>query len=180
MSNDHGPGDQQPAGDRRAPTGGEKWREDFPFTAAGEDEVTRREFVRYLTLGSAGAALGSLGLAAMTQFRVPAERVPTQIVAVDDIPIAGTYLFRYPTEDDPAIIIRPTEDELLAYSQRCTHLACVVYYEHDESRLRCPCHHGVFDATDGRNLEGPPPRPLNRIDIEIRDGIVWALGGGGH
>jgi len=170
MSSEHPPGDR----------GREKWREDFPFTSAGEDEVTRREFVRYLTLGSAGAALGSLALAGMTQVRVPAERVPTPIVDLDDIPVAGSYLFRYPTDDDPAIIIRPTQDELLGYSQRCTHLACVVHYEHDDQELICPCHHGIFDARDGRNTAGPPPRPLNRIDLEIRDGVVWAVGGGGH
>ncbi len=180
MSNDHGSSEHEASAERRGSTGGEKWREDFPFTAAGEDEVTRREFVRYLTVASAGAALGSLGLAAMTQTRVPAERVPTPIVNVADIPVAGTYLFRYPTEDDPAIIIRPTEDELLAYSQRCTHLACAVYYEHDEEELICPCHGGHFDASDGRNVTGPPQRPLNSIDIEIRDGVVWAIGGGGH
>jgi nitrite reductase/ring-hydroxylating ferredoxin subunit len=158
----------------------EKWRADFPFTAAGEDEVTRREFVRYLTLGSAGAAFGSVGLAGMTQLRRPVERTPQRIAALDDIPVAGSYLFRYPTPDDPAIVIRPTEDELLAYSQRCTHLACVVIYEHDDDELVCPCHHGIFDAQDGRNVAGPPQRPLNRIDLEVRDGDVWAVGGGGH
>lgn len=180
MSSDDRSGDHEPSTEQPGATGREKWREDFPFTAAGEDEVTRREFVRYLTLGSAGAALGSLGLAAMTQARVPAERVAMPIVDVADIPVAGSYLFRYPTEDDPAIIIRPTQDELLAYSQRCTHLACVVYYEHDEDELVCPCHGGHFDASDGRNVTGPPQRPLNSIDIEVRDGVVWALGGGGH
>lgn len=158
----------------------EKWRQDFPYTAAGEDAVTRREFVRYLTVGSAGAAIGSLGLAGLTAIRVPPERRDVEVVAVADIPVAGTYLFRYPTDDDPAILIRPTEDEILGFSQRCTHLACVVYYEHDEDHLICPCHHGVFDAADGRNLSGPPQRPLNQIDLEIRDGVVWAVGGGGH
>jgi Rieske Fe-S protein len=162
------------------PAPGEKWREDFPFTAAGEDEVTRREFVRYLTVGSVGAALGSLGLAGMTQVRTPAERVPTRVVALEDLPVAGTHLFRYPTEDDPAILLRPTHEVVLGYSQRCTHLACVVYYEHDEQELICPCHGGHFDASDGRNVSGPPQRPLNRIDLEIRDGVVWAIGGGGH
>lgn len=177
---------QPPDAAREPPTtddarpGAEKWREDFPFTAAGEEEVTRREFVRYLTLGSVGAALGSIGLAAMTRARVPPERRSLAIVELDDIPVAGSYLFRYPTADDPAIIIRPTEDELLAYSQRCTHLACVVHYEPDQAELLCPCHHGVFDAHDGRNIAGPPPRPLNTIDIELRDGVVWAVGGGGH
>jgi Rieske Fe-S protein len=103
------------------------------------------------------------------------------VVAVDDIPVAGTYLFRYPTDQTTRRSSSvPTADEILGYSQRCTHLACVVYYEHDEDKLICPCHHGVFDATDGRNVAGPPQRPLNRIELEIRDGVVWAVGGGGH
>ena len=158
----------------------EKWRQDFPFTAGGEDEVTRREFVRYLTLGSVGAAVGSLGLAVMTQLRRPAPREPMEVVAVDEIDVPGTHLFRYPTRNDPAILIRPSVDEILGYSQRCTHLACVVHYAHDEGELICPCHNGHFDAADGRNIAGPPQRPLNRIELEIRDGVVWAVGGGGH
>jgi Rieske Fe-S protein len=158
----------------------EKWREDFPYTAEGEDQITRREFVRYLTLGSVGAAVGSVGLAAMTQVRRQPDREPMEVVAVDEIAVGGTYLFRYPTDNDPAILIRPTQDEILGYSQRCTHLACVVYYEHDDGELICPCHNGHFDAQDGRNVAGPPQRPLNTIDLEIRDGVVWAVGGGGH
>jgi Rieske Fe-S protein len=157
-----------------------KWREDFPFTAAGEEEVTRREFVRYLTVGSVGAAVGSLFLAGMAQVRRRPDVGEMEVVALDDIPVPGSYLFHYPTEDDPAILIRPSEDEVLGYSQRCTHLACVVHYVHDDGELVCPCHGGYFDATDGRNVSGPPQRPLNRIDIEVRDGVVWALGGGGH
>jgi Rieske Fe-S protein len=170
------PAHERPATHRPA----EKWRQDFPFTAGGEDEVTRREFVRYLTLGSVGAAVGSLGLAGMTQARRPADREPMEVVAVDEIDVPGSHLFRYPTPDDPAILIRPTADEILGFSQRCTHLACVVYYAHDDGELICPCHNGHFDATDGRNIAGPPQRPLNRIDLEIRDGVVWAVGGGGH
>lgn len=157
-----------------------KWREDFPFTAAGEEGVTRREFVRYLIVGSVGAAVGSTFLAGMTAFRRRPEIGARAVVPLDDIPVPGTYLFQYPTADDPAIIVRPAADTVLGYSQRCTHLACVVYYEHDAEQLVCPCHGGHFDAADGRNVSGPPQRPLNRIDLEIRDGVVWALGGGGH
>jgi Rieske Fe-S protein len=40
----------------------------------------------------------------------------------------------------------------------------------------CPCHEGVFDARSGKVLEGPPQRPLGRIDVEVRKGTVWALG----
>jgi nitrite reductase/ring-hydroxylating ferredoxin subunit len=46
-----------------------KWRRDFPFTSEGEDEVTRREFARYLVLASATFAVGSAGVAAWTSLR---------------------------------------------------------------------------------------------------------------
>lgn len=167
---DTGPGpDRQP-----------KWRADFPYTAGGEDEVTRREFVRYLTLASGGLAAFSLGVAGLTHLREPVEGEPTAIVDLERIPVGGEYLFSYPTENDPAIIVRPSEDELYGFSQRCTHLACVVYYEHDAGELVCPCHGGHFDARDGRELAGPPERPLSPIELEVREGVVWALGGGGH
>jgi Rieske Fe-S protein len=153
---------------------------DFPIRASEEDAVTRREFVRYLALGSGGLAIGTAGIAALASLRRPAAREPMEVVALDDVDVGGTHLFSYPTDDDPAILLRPTPEDVLAYSQRCTHLACVVYYAHDDGELVCPCHNGHFDAADGRVLAGPPERPLNMIDLEIRDGVVWALGGGGH
>ena len=154
--------------------------DDFPIRSTGEDEVTRREFIRYLTLGSGGLAIATTGIAGLTTVRQPAPREPMEVVAVDEIDVGGSYLFSYPTEDDPAILLRPTPDDVLGFSQRCTHLACVVYYDHDEGQLVCPCHNGFFDATDGQVLAGPPERPLNSIDLEIREGVVWAVGGGGH
>ena len=43
--------------------------------------------------------------------------------------------------------------------------------------MDCPCHEGNFDALTGAVLDGPPPRPLGRIDVEIRDDEqIWALG----
>jgi Rieske Fe-S protein len=46
--------------------------------------------------------------------------------------------------------------------------------------MECPCHEGHFDATTGAVLEGPPQRPLGRIDVEVRNGTVWALGTSGE
>ena len=65
---------------------------------------------------------------------------------LDDVPVNGAYLFRYPTDDDPAILVRLPGDELHAMSQKCTHLSCVVYYESDTKQMICPCHEGVFDV----------------------------------
>ncbi|MCZ7527920.1 MAG: Rieske (2Fe-2S) protein [Acidimicrobiia bacterium] len=153
------------------------WREDFPYTSAGEDDVTRREFVRYLVLASGAFAAGSVGIAAWASLRSVNEGEPRPIVALDRIPEDGTYLFRYPGSQDPAILVRFPDGELAAFSQKCTHLGCVVYYSAAEEELVCPCHEGFFDARTGDVRAGPPQRPLGRIDVEVRsDGTVWALG----
>jgi Rieske Fe-S protein len=98
-------------------------------------------------------------------------------VALDAVPVGETHLFEYPGDGDPAVLLRMTEDEVVAFSQKCTHLGCVVFYEPDEERWHCPCHEGNFAARTGDVLSGPPPRPLGRIDVEVRDdGRIWALG----
>lgn len=152
------------------------WRVDFPFTSEGEDDVTRREFVRYLVLASGVFAVGTVTIAAITSLRSINEGEPRPIVALDRIPADDAYLFRYPTDADPAMLVQLPDGTLHAFSQKCTHLGCVVTYQPDQDRLYCPCHDGVFDPATGAVLEGPPPRPLGRIDVEVRDGVVWALG----
>lgn len=152
------------------------WKRDFPYEAAAEDEVTRREFARYLVLGAGAMAFGNIGLAAWTQLRSINEGEPRAIVELDEIDVGGTYLFRYPTDADPAVLLRVSDTDVVAFSQKCTHLGCVVYFQPDEERWHCPCHEGNFDATTGSVLSGPPTRPLGKIDVEVRDGQIWALG----
>ena len=152
------------------------WRRDFPYEAAGEEEVTRREFARYLVLGAGAIAAGNVGLAAWTQLRSINTGDPRPIVALAAVPVGDTYLFRYPTEADPAILLRVDQREVVAFSQQCTHLGCVVYYQAKENRWHCPCHEGNFATLTGDVISGPPTRPLGRIDVEVRDdGNVWAL-----
>jgi Rieske Fe-S protein len=153
------------------------WKRDFPYEAAGEEEVTRREFARYLVLGAGAMAAGSVGLAAWTQLRSINTGEPQAVVALEDVAVGDTYLFRYPSDADPAVLLRLGEREVVAFSQKCTHLGCVVYYEPDANRWHCPCHEGNFEAATGDVISGPPTRPLGKIDVEIRDdGQVWALG----
>jgi Rieske Fe-S protein len=156
------------------------WRQDFPLTAAGEDEVTRREFVRYLVLASGGFAVGNVGIALWSSLRSINTGEPRPIVAIDDVPAGTAYLFEYPTEADPAILVHLPGGELRAFSQQCTHLGCVVYYRPETGEMECPCHEGHFHATTGDVLAGPPQRPLGRIDVEVRNGTVWALAARGE
>jgi cytochrome b6-f complex iron-sulfur subunit len=166
-----------PAGEphRRADPPDPVWRQDFPLTSAGEDEVTRREFVRYLALASGGFAAGNVGVALWASLRSINRGEPRPIVSLDAVPEGSAHLFRYPTDDDPAILVHLAGGELRAFSQKCTHLGCVVYYEPRTGELECPCHEGFFDATNGEVLAGPPQRPLGRIDVEVREGMVWAV-----
>ncbi len=153
------------------------WKRDFPYEAQCEEEVTRREFARYLVLGAGTIAVANVGLAVWTQLRSINAGEPRAIVPVADIAVGEPHLFWYPGDDDPAILVRLTATDVVAFSQKCTHLGCVVYYEPDEQRWHCPCHEGNFDAATGAVVSGPPTRPLGRIDVEVRDdGMIWALG----
>ena len=153
------------------------WRRDFPYEAAAEEEVTRREFARYLVLGAGAMAAGNVGLAVWTQLRSINTREPRPVVDLAAVPIGETYLFRYPGDADPAVLLRVADREVVAFSQKCTHLGCVVYFQPEEDRWHCPCHEGNFATLSGAVISGPPTRPLGRIDVEIRDDDrVWALG----
>lgn len=153
------------------------WRRDFPYEAAGEEEVTRREFARYLVAGAGAMAIGSVGLATWTQLRSINTGSPRAIVALDTVAVGATYLFGYPSDADPAVLLRVADAQVVAFSQKCTHLGCVVYFEAGAGRWHCPCHEGNFEVLTGAVISGPPTRPLGRIDVEVRaDGMIWALG----
>jgi Rieske Fe-S protein len=67
----------------------------------------------------------------------------------------------------PVIVIRTAAGELRAFAGTCTHLSCTVQYRPDLERIWCACHNGHYDLT-GRNVEGPPPRPLDRFDVTLK------------
>ena len=137
--------------------------------------MTRREFVRYLVLASGGFAAGSVGVALWSSLRSINAGEPRPIVALASVPEGTAHLFRYPTDADPAILVHLPGGELRAFSQKCTHLGCVVYYKDGSEEMECPCHEGVFDAESGDVLAGPPQRPLGRIDVTVRGDTVWAI-----
>jgi Rieske Fe-S protein len=97
-------------------------------------------------------------------------------VPLADVPEGTAHLFDYPTGSDPAILVHLPGGELRAFSQKCTHLGCVVYYQPDKGEMECPCHEGHFDADTGDVVAGPPQRALGRIDVEVRGDTVWAVG----
>ena len=99
-----------------------------------------------------------------------------RIAALADVPVGGSVAFNYPAGHDPCLLVRPTADALVAYSQSCTHLSCAVVPRLQENCMHCPCHEGYFDLQSGRPIAGPPRRPLPRIALEVRQRFVYATG----
>ena len=157
----------------------------FPYERSEEAQVTRREFCNFLALTSTTLFVSAAGLAGKAALDARAEpsQAPKRIEGAHSLAPGSSLNFHYPNEDDTAILVRSSDGEYHAYGQKCTHLACPVYFEPMGQRLECPCHEGGFDLRTGNVLYGPPPRPLDQIILEVReDGDVWAVGrkAGGH
>jgi nitrite reductase/ring-hydroxylating ferredoxin subunit len=151
---------------------------EFPYEREEEAQVTRREFCNFLGLTSAALFLATGGFAAKAALEAGTSESfsAAQVPGAEMLAPNSALNFNYPTERDSAILIRTADGAYHAYGQKCTHLSCPVYYSRDHQRLECPCHEGAFDAATGNVLYGPPPRALDTIEVETRDGQVWATG----
>lgn len=152
-------------------------RDQFPYRYDADEVVSRRGLLRLAVYTSGALFLGTaiigwLGRVAPRWIRTG----PRRIARLDEVPAGSALYFSYPDPDDQAMLLHLPDGDLVAYSQRCTHLSCAVYYQPERERLYCPCHEGVFDPRTGAPVAGPPQRPLERIVLR-RDGeTVYAVG----
>ncbi|HEY6128637.1 MAG TPA: ubiquinol-cytochrome c reductase iron-sulfur subunit [Candidatus Acidoferrum sp.] len=150
----------------RSPNEEPLWKDEFSVFTSDERYVTRRQFTKFLTLASLAMFVGNLWILMKSRFTKNPAFPSIQVAELGEIPIRGVKLFNYPTPQDHCIMIRRSEEEYVAYSQKCTHLSCAVYYSSQNDRLECPCHQGFFSVKDGSVLQGPPPRPLPQIKLQ--------------
>jgi cytochrome b6-f complex iron-sulfur subunit len=139
--------------------------------ATGRD---RREFVADLVVTAAGVVgLGGVAVRFL-QYLYPVVP-PEQVIEVaagrrDAIPLNGAAVVALATGH---VALVDAGGELRAFSAVCTHLGCIVKSEPtDHHALYCACHGGMFDH-QGEVVGGPPPRPLPRYPVEVRDGQVF-------
>ena len=67
----------------------------------------------------------------------------------------------------PALVVRTPTGEVKAFNATCSHLACTVQYRTDLEHIWCACHNGHYDL-NGKNIAGPPPRPLTEYDAHVQ------------
>ena len=152
------------------------WRDEFSVFQERERFVGRRQLIKFLTLTSLGMFAGNVWIVIRSWFR-RGETYPRQLIAhVGEIPVGGVKLFRYPNPKERCLLVRTNENNYVAYSQKCTHLSCAVYYSREDNQLICPCHNGRFSIRDGAVIQGPPTRALPHVILERNGGELIAIG----
>jgi cytochrome b6-f complex iron-sulfur subunit len=73
----------------------------------------------------------------------------------------------------PALLVRMPDGTFRAFTAVCTHLNCTVQYREDLHQIWCACHNGLYDL-EGRNVSGPPPRPLEVYEVHVQGEDVVA------
>jgi len=137
-------------------------------------DAGRRNLLNWL-LGTWAAGVVCSILYPLVQYLVPPEvgEAPTSSVkagpAATLLPNTGRLV---PFGSTPALVVRMETGELRAFSATCTHLSCTVQYRTDLQHIWCACHNGHYDL-NGRNIAGPPPRPLEAYEANVQgDEIV--------
>jgi Rieske Fe-S protein len=74
-------------------------------------------------------------------------------------------IFRFGSK--PGLLVRTVDGEYKAMAATCTHLSCTVQYREDTKQVWCACHNGMYDL-NGRNVSGPPPRPLEAYEVHVQ------------
>jgi cytochrome b6-f complex iron-sulfur subunit len=138
----------------------------------------RRTFVDYLLGGGVLASLASF-LYPVLRFVMPppiTEAIETNVVAanVGELAPNSGKVFKFGRR--PALLVNTQGGELRAYDGICTHLNCTIQYRSDYGQIWCACHNGFYDVS-GKNIAGPPPRPLERLNVQIRgDEVIVSRG----
>ena len=156
-----------------------------PRPPDGPDVLQRRRFLSRVSVALSAAAGAVVGVPVIGFLLGPLLRRPPRVwrvvgpvgdfavgetvsVAFDDaspLPWSGV------TARTAAWLRRDNPAAFTAFAVNCTHLGCPVRWIQTAGLFLCPCHGGVFNG-DGSVAAGPPPKPLTRYPVRVRDGRV--------
>lgn len=168
-----------------------------PNQGASEgSHLTRKEFLTKATIGVGGLMGAMIAVPVAGMALAPAaggtDFEPVKLGNVDEFPV-GEFkkVTLEPHKDDADAYVKkrvafvrknedPSDDKLApkgqgkytVVSNRCVHLGCPV--QETGSGFVCPCHGGAYNE-DGKRTAGPPVRPLDRFEWEVRGDELWAV-----
>lgn len=151
-----------------------------------DKELGRRNFMKVAIAGIGGVIGAAFGLPAIPYIMGPALQQESdtwiQLGSISKVELNIPTLFKKTIETQTGWI--NTEEEISVYvltsngqdyvvmSNVCTHLGCRVRWIPEKDGFFCPCHNGVF-SKDGNVVAGPPPRPLDRFESKVEDGVIF-------
>jgi Rieske Fe-S protein len=133
----------------------------------GPERISRRSFLLNTLLGvTAVGWLGSILFPIVQYFKIPPRKddEPASVVAgnIKNLKPNEGVIFKFGST--PGLLVLGPDGQLRAFSAVCTHLDCTVKYRPDMQKIHCACHGGTYDL-NGRNISGPPPRPLTQYRV---------------
>jgi nitrite reductase/ring-hydroxylating ferredoxin subunit len=132
--------------------------------------ISRRLFLCRLFAGWLAGLAGILAYP-VARFLAPVEAPEPLFVllpASDYLSIPPNSTKTFPWGHKMGILMKASDLSFRAFKGVCTHLDCNVSYKPEERRFFCPCHDGWYDE-EGRNIAGPPPRPLERLEVQVHE-----------
>ncbi len=138
------------------------------MASEGADKKTRREFLNFFLGGGFTALLGAIFYPILRFVMPPAksEAFGGSVAAAKMGELSPNSGKIFPLGDRPGLLVHTAEGEYKAFSAVCTHLSCTVQYRPDLGHIWCACHNGHYDLT-GKNVAGPPPRPLIEYPVTL-------------
>ncbi len=128
--------------------------------------ITRRTFLNTLFFGWI-AAFFSGTFYALLKFAFPTLGKEPDFVVLDRkdfTNLAKNSVKPFPWGGTVGLYFTKDNGSVMALKGVCTHMECNVAYRPDERKFYCACHQGWFDDT-GKNIAGPPPKPLEIFEI---------------
>ena len=146
--------------------------------------VNRRDFIKTGAAGLAAATVASV--APPTSASQTTDYPAIDVAELDTLEPGAEVAFEYPDARAPSVLLRLREavpggvgpgKDIVAYSLLCTHKGCSVNFLSERQMLVCPCHWSSFDpAKKGRLIIGQASQSLPMIELEVRGGMVRAVG----
>lgn len=142
-----------------------------------EEPVSRAHFIRMAFAGTV-FAWGGVALAPLVAYLTPppgegeekSKITSVEVCKLSELPKGTGRNFRFGSF--PAVVVHDQEGQLHAFKAVCTHLGCTVQFRSDKQCIYCACHGGVYDANTGKNVAGPPPKPLPPLKVAVVDDKV--------
>lgn len=146
--------------------------------------ISRREFLYYIWAASI-AVFSAETLGMIIWFAIPRIREGefggvfslngSELPGINEVP--GNYstgrfwLVNLDTDQGNArMYIAPDESEpikgVAAIYKVCTHLGCIYAWNTASDRFECPCHGSKY-RLDGRRIQSPAPRTLDRFEVTL-------------